>query len=61
VRGSGSLGVPAMSRERLAMMGQQDRSFAALPPVSLDALVPADHRFDANPDTTSQALRESLS
>src|SRR5918996_5028822 len=27
------------------MMGQKDRSFAALPPVSLDALVPADHFY----------------
>jgi transposase len=27
------------------MMGQQDRSFAALPPVSLDALVPSDHFY----------------
>ncbi len=25
------------------MMGQKDRSFAPLPPVSLDDLVPADH------------------
>jgi transposase len=27
------------------MMGEKDRSFAALPPVSLDALVPADHFY----------------
>jgi hypothetical protein len=27
------------------MMGQKDRSFAVLPPVSLDALVPADHFY----------------
>ncbi len=27
------------------MMGQKDRSFAALPPVSLDELVPTDHFY----------------
>src|SRR6187397_549092 len=34
-----------MSRERLAMMGQKDRTFAPLPPVSLDGLVPTDHFY----------------
>jgi transposase len=34
-----------MSRERLAMMGQKDRTFAPLPPVSRDGLVPADHFY----------------
>jgi transposase len=34
-----------MTRELLAMMGRKDRSFAALPPVSLDALVPVDHFY----------------
>ena len=34
-----------MSRELLAMMGQKDRAFAALPPVTLEDLVPAGHFY----------------
>jgi transposase len=34
-----------MSWERLVMMGQKDRSFAALPPVTLEDLVPQDHFY----------------
>ena len=29
----------------MAMMGQKDRSFATLPPVSLEELVPPDHVY----------------
>jgi len=34
-----------MFRERMAMMGQKDRSFAVLPPVTLEELVPPDHFY----------------
>src|SRR5215212_7057466 len=45
MRGSGCFGRPEMPAESLAMMGKKDRSFAALPPVTLEDLVPADHFY----------------